>query len=149
MIARRAILMSAAALTLSATVFAGGAQAADPVKVGILLSLSGPAAVKAGQTLRVSFELSGALQPGAGVEVSYDPDGFLPADSMEPGSGRAEVTLRAAGSGRQTGELVLRASVAGARAGQIRVDGVRAVDAQGAPSGPISIGAPLELRIDP
>lgn len=44
MIARRAILMSAAALTLSATVFAGGAQAADPVKVGILLSLSGPAA---------------------------------------------------------------------------------------------------------
>lgn len=113
------------------------------------LSLSGPAAVKAGQILRVSFELNGALQPGAGVEVSYDPDGFLPADSMEPGSGRAEVTLRAAGSGRQTGELVLRASVAGARAGQIRVDGVRAVDAQGAPSGPISIGAPLELRIDP
>jgi branched-chain amino acid transport system substrate-binding protein len=44
MIERRTILKSAAALAFSVTVFASSAHAADSIKVGVLLSLSGPAA---------------------------------------------------------------------------------------------------------
>lgn len=44
MISKRKFLESAAAFALSATIMTGAAHAADPVKVGVLLSLSGPAA---------------------------------------------------------------------------------------------------------